>query len=98
MEITPQKSYNLNLYNLEAMFASHEIHRSPKAENEFRVVLIGDSATWGFLLPPDETSAALLNRDDHILPDGRQLKVYNLRVPGYVSHKRLADLIESYGI
>jgi hypothetical protein len=77
----PQKSYNLNLYNLEAMFASHEIHRSQKAENEFRVVLIGDSATWGFLLPPDETSAAWLNRGNHILPDGRQLKVYNLGYP-----------------
>lgn len=77
----PQKSYNLSLYNLEAMFASHEIHRLPKAENEYRVLLIGDSATWGFLLPPDQTTAAILNQSAPMLPDGRKIRAYNLGYP-----------------
>ena len=42
----PSQSYNLSLFNLEAMFASHAV-ASPKKPAEFRVVLIGDSSTWG---------------------------------------------------
>src|SRR3990172_1685730 len=30
----PQRAYNLSLYNLEAMFASHELTQAPKAEDE----------------------------------------------------------------
>ena len=36
----PQADYNLSLFNLEAMFASHEVSARPKPD-EFRVVLIG---------------------------------------------------------
>jgi hypothetical protein len=43
------KSYNLSTYNIPAMFASHVIAR-PKASDEFRVIIIGDSGTWGWLL------------------------------------------------
>ena len=53
-----QEAYNLSLYDLEAMFASHEINAGDKPENEFRVILIGDSATWGTLLDPPIPSAA----------------------------------------
>jgi hypothetical protein len=77
----PQKSYNLNLYNLEAMFASHEIHRTTKETDEFRVILIGDSATWGFLLPPEKTTTQWINQGDHKLIDGRQIRAYNLGYP-----------------
>ena len=35
--------------NIPAMFASHIISQ-PKADDEFHVILIGDSATWGWLL------------------------------------------------
>ena len=77
----PQKSYNLNLYNLEAMFASHEIHRTTKETDEFRVILIGDSATWGFLLPPEKTTTSLINQGNHKLSDGRQIQAYNLGYP-----------------
>ena len=56
----PQRAYNLTLNNLDAMFASHEISQ-PKRADEFRVVLIGDSSTWGFLLKPEDTLAANLN-------------------------------------
>ncbi len=77
----PQKSYNLNLYNLEAMFASHEIHKTTKETDEFRVILIGDSANWGFLLPPEKTTTQLINQGNHILSDGRQIQSYNLGYP-----------------
>jgi hypothetical protein len=77
----PQKSYNLNLYNLEAMFASQEIHRAEKGSDEFRVILIGDSATWGFLLSPDQTTSAFLNQSNFVLPDGRHIRAYNLGYP-----------------
>lgn len=77
----PEQAYNLNLYNFEAMFASHEIENQKKQENEFRVILIGDSATWGYLLEPNQTAASLLNFGNHELPNGKKLRVYNLGYP-----------------
>ena len=56
----PSSDYNLSLFNLDAMFASHEIAAAP-APGEFRVVLIGDSSTWGYLLSPAQTVSALIN-------------------------------------
>ena len=49
---TPERDYNMSLSSLEAMFASHEISGKPKAASEYRVILLGDSSIWGFLLPP----------------------------------------------
>lgn len=77
----PQQSYNLSLFNLEAMFASHEISAGPKPADEYRVLLIGDSATWGFLLKPDQTLAANINKAGYTLTDGRQVRAYNLGYP-----------------
>lgn len=77
----PQKAYNLSLYNLEAMMASHEIHRQKKTDDVFRVILIGDSATWGYLLSPNQTTAAFINLNSQQLPDGRKIQAYNLGYP-----------------
>jgi hypothetical protein len=77
----PGQSYNLNLFNLEAMFASHELSGGPKPSGEYRVLLIGDSATWGFLLKPDQTLSAYINQAGYRLPDGRQIRAYNLGYP-----------------
>jgi hypothetical protein len=77
----PERSYNLSLFNLEAMLASHEIAAASKAPDEYRVLLIGDSSTWGFLLPPQETLSAQLNRLELALPDGRRVRAYNLGYP-----------------
>jgi hypothetical protein len=71
----PESDYNLSLFNLDAIFASHEIAAQP-APGEFRVALIGDSSTWGYLLPPNETMAALINRSGADF-----LHVYNLGYP-----------------
>ncbi len=57
----PAADYNLTLNNLPAMFASHAISR-PKAADEFRIVLIGDSAVWGWLLENEQTLAGQFSK------------------------------------
>ena len=76
----PAESYNLSLNNLPAMFASHRLAQ-PKANDEFRVLLLGDSAVWGWLLPNEETLAGQLNQMDLRSADGRSLTFYNLGYP-----------------
>lgn len=77
----PSRAYNLSLYNLEAMFASHRIDGAEKPVDEYRLVLIGDSQTWGYLLEPDQTLSAILNQANLQLPDGKKVKAYNLAYP-----------------
>lgn len=77
----PERSYNLSLYNLEAMFASHILAGEKKPPDEYRVILIGDSATWGYLLENQNTLAGEINAAGAILPDGRKIRVYNLGYP-----------------
>jgi len=74
------RAYNLSMNNLPAMFASHEISQ-PKANDEFRVLLIGDSANWGILLRPEETLAGYLNTEGYQTDDGRTIKAYNIGHP-----------------
>ncbi len=74
------QSYNLSLNNLNAMFASHVLAQE-KAADEYRVILIGDSSTWGFLLKPEDTLAGKINAGDYHTQDGKRVKVYNLGYP-----------------
>jgi hypothetical protein len=76
----PAASYNLSLMTLDAMFASHEV-AAAKDGGEFRVLLIGDSATWGWLLEPEDTLAGQINAGGYTLEDGRRVRVYNLGYP-----------------
>ncbi|MCB8986535.1 MAG: SGNH/GDSL hydrolase family protein [Ardenticatenaceae bacterium] len=76
----PAESYNLSLYNVPAMLASHTVSR-PKAADEFRVLLIGDSATWGWFLENGDTLAGQLNKMHLQTADGRFVRVYNLGYP-----------------
>lgn len=92
----PEKAYSLNLFNLEAMFASHELSASAKPADEYRVILIGDSSTWGFLLPANQTLSAYLNATDIRLPDKRKVHAYNLGYPVMSLTKDL--LILSYAM
>jgi len=91
----PSKSYNLSLFNLAAMFASHRIAADLKPDSEFRVILIGDSSAWGYLLSPNDNLAAQLNRKQTILRDGRELKYYNLGYPVMSLTKDLVILSEA---
>lgn len=76
----PAEDFNLTLNNLPAMFAAHEWDR-PRRENEYRVLLIGDSATWGWFLENEDTLAGQLNALDLVADDGREVVVYNLGYP-----------------
>ena len=77
----PEHSFNLTLSQFEAMFAAHEIQGAEKPEDEFRVLVIGDSSVWGFLLEPDQTLAAQINNREIKTGDGRMVRAYNLGYP-----------------
>ena len=77
----PAQAYNLSLYDLEAMLASHEISCVSKPQDEFRIILIGDSAAWGTLLKPEETLSGLINAENLTTADGKQVRAYNLAYP-----------------
>ncbi len=77
----PQRAYNVSVLNLNAMFASQEINAGPKPAGEYRVLLIGDSSTWGWLLKPSQTLAAQINRAGLRSADGRMVRAYNLGYP-----------------
>jgi len=88
----PAEAYNLSLYDLEAMFASHEINAGQKPADEFRIILIGDSATWGTLLEPQDTLSGLINADKMTTSDGRTVRAYNLAYPSMSLAKDLMIL------
>ena len=96
----PSRAYNLSLYSLPAMIASHELAAAPVPvpANEYRVVVIGDSSVWGYRLPASETLTAQLNRSNTRLPDGRRLRVYNLGYPvmSLTKDLLLLDMARSY--
>jgi hypothetical protein len=66
-------AYNLSLFDIDAMFAAHEI-AAPKADDEIRVVVIGDSSVWGTLLRNEETLTGQLDVAEDV-------RVYNLGYP-----------------
>lgn len=76
----PAQSYNLSLYSVPAMFASDVVAR-PQAADEYRVLLVGDSATWGWLLENRDTYAAAINAANLKTADGRRVVAYNLGYP-----------------
>lgn len=77
---TPREAYNFSLFDVDAMLASHIIVR-PKAADEYRVIVIGDSSMWGTLLRPEETLAGQLDAMHLRASDGRQMRFYNLGYP-----------------
>jgi hypothetical protein len=77
----PDQAYSLSLYNLEAMFASHELTAGDKPVDEYRVLLIGDSSVWGYLLKPEDTLSGALNASRLKTSDGRSVRAYNLGYP-----------------
>ena len=88
----PQEAYNLSLYDLEAMFASHEINAGAKPADEFRIILIGDSATWGTLLEPGDTLSGLIDQAGLIDENGKTVRAYNLAYPSMSITKDLMIL------
>ncbi|MBZ0287303.1 MAG: hypothetical protein K8I30_06795 [Anaerolineae bacterium] len=74
------EAYNLSLNSLDAMFATHILAR-PKAADEYRVLVLGDSATWGILLRPNETLTGVLNARNLQTDDGKRMVFYNIGYP-----------------
>ncbi len=66
--------------DFDAMFGAHVIS-ARKPANEFRLILLGDSSTWGFGLPADETLSEQINRLHIQTCDGRVVRAYNLAYP-----------------
>ncbi len=76
----PSAAYNLSLYQIDAMFASHKLAGADH-DGEYRVLLIGDSSVWGILLKPEDTLAGQINSGGYRTADGRRLRAYNLGYP-----------------
>ena len=77
----PDESYNISLYNLNAMFASHSIADKNRPPGTFRVFVLGDSSIWGTLLKPEETLVGQLNALGLHTLDGRPVIFFNLGYP-----------------
>lgn len=75
-----RQSYNLSLFDLDAMFASHVLAGTKKAPDEYRVLLIGDSSVWGTLLTPEQTLAGQINHNA-VSACGKTVRAYNLGYP-----------------
>lgn len=86
----PDLAYNMSLYSLQAMFASHELAAGKKPNDEYRVLLVGDSSVWGYLLKPDNTLAANINALSLKVVENKTVRVYNL---GYPTLSLVKDLL-----
>ncbi|HEX6270860.1 MAG TPA: SGNH/GDSL hydrolase family protein [Anaerolineales bacterium] len=84
-----RQAYNLSLFDIDAMFASHVLAGAEKAPDEYRVLLIGDSSVWGTLLTPQQTLAGQLNASP-IVACGKEVHAYNL---GYPTISLMKDLM-----
>src|SRR5690349_1749692 len=75
-----KESYNLSLFDLDAMFASHILNGTEKTSDEYRVLLIGDSSVWGTLLTNEQTLAGQLDAN-LVTACGKTVRAYNLGYP-----------------
>jgi hypothetical protein len=85
----PTDSYSITLTNLDQMLASHQLAQR-KTSDEYRVIMLGDSSVWGYLLNPNQTQASCINQLALTLPSGRKVRVYNL---GYPTLTVMKDLL-----
>lgn len=85
----PDLAYNLSLFSLDAMLASHEANQD-KQPGEYRVLVVGDSSVWGTLLTNEQTLTGQINAARLTLPDGRSVRAYNL---GYPTISLTKDLV-----
>jgi hypothetical protein len=76
--------------DLDLMFSTHEIAASGTRNNEYKVVVLGDSSTWGFLLNSNQTYSSVINTSGVLTCKKQTVHIYNL---GYVSLSVFKDLI-----
>jgi hypothetical protein len=70
----------LEVGDVQTMLASH-IVSEPKQPGEFRVLMLGDSAVWGYLLEPSQTLPEQLNAMGLHTCSGKTMRFYNLSYP-----------------
>lgn len=80
----------LDVNNLDAMVASHIISQ-PKAPDEYRVMVLGDSAVWGLTLSLDQTLPSQINALG-LTCGNKKVITYNLSFPRSSSTKDLMIL------
>lgn len=91
----PDLAYNLSTYNLPAMFSTHEINKLYKPDNEFRIIVIGDSSVWGYLLPLESTLSEQINQMQVDVSNGRIIRAFNLGYPTLSATKDLLFLSQA---
>lgn len=73
--------FNAPIYeDFDAMFGAHKISQK-KAEDEFRILFLGDSSTWSINVQAGDTLTEQLNQKDLKTCDGRTIQAYNLGYP-----------------
>jgi len=70
----------LSFQDMDELFASHVI-AIPKASNEYRVILLGDSSIWGWTLSPSDILSEQINRLNLTTCTGKTVRVYDLAYP-----------------
>ena len=80
----------LDVDNLDALVNSHIVSQ-PKAQDEFRVLILGDSAVWGLQLALNQTLPSQLNALN-LVCDNKKVTTYNLSFPRSSSTKDLMIL------
>ena len=86
----PPEDAALNVENLDAMFASHVISE-PKMPNEYRVLVLGDSAVWGIGLTPVQTLPGQMDALG-LKCGNKNVYAYNLSFPAASATKDLMIL------
>jgi hypothetical protein len=69
----------LDVANIDAMLASHIVSK-PKASNEYRIFVLGDSAVWGIGLKPEQTLPGQMNTLG-LTCGNKNIRTYNLSFP-----------------
>ena len=93
----PAISYNVSLYNLNAMFNTLALDGTKKGADEYRVLVVGDSSVWGTLLHPEQTLAGQIKAAD-LKVCGKTVRAYNLGYPTLSLTKDvlILDLLQPY--
>jgi hypothetical protein len=82
-------SYLVSETLLPRLIADHVISR-PKVADEYRVIVLGSSETWGYHILAHEAMPTLLDEMKLKAPDGRHVRVYNL---AYVFADAFKDML-----
>lgn len=74
--------FSIDLYNdFDSIFASDAIGNGPKPQNEYRVVILGDSSVWGVDLPTSQILSEQINSLNLQTCSGMNVRAYDLGVP-----------------